>query len=91
MVPGIPIDTVLPNPHQPHAEFEEVALQDLANAIREHRLIQPVVVTPEGRAGFTLLAGEICWRAAQIAELETMLATISITSPTSGVRPPLWP
>ncbi len=51
-------------------------MQELANAIREHRLIQPVVVTPEGRAGFILPASEIRRQAAQIAELETMPATM---------------
>jgi len=73
----IPIKNITPNPHQPRTEFDEVALQELAASIREHGLIQPVAVTPNGSADhFTLLAGERRWRAAQMAGLEKIPAIV---------------
>ena len=50
----VPIDRIVPNPHQPRHEFATDALQELANSIREHGIIQPLVVRQvpaEGRAG----------------------------------------
>ena len=73
----IPVKAISPNPDQPRTEFDEAALNELADSIREHGLIQPVVVTPNGSADhFVLLVGERRWRAAQLAGLEVIPAIV---------------
>jgi len=57
------------NPDQPRRHFDEEALEELASSIREHGIIQPLVVTPV-KDGFQIVAGERRWRAAGIAGLE---------------------
>lgn len=57
------------NPDQPRRHFDEEALKELAASIREHGIIQPLVVTPT-KDGFQIVAGERRWRAAGIAGLE---------------------
>lgn len=72
----LPIDSILPNPYQPRTQVEEEALQELAESIREHGIIQPLIVTQieEGAAGprYRLIAGERRWRAAKRADLSTV-------------------
>lgn len=67
----IPLEAISPNPHQPRTTFEEKSLMELAASIREHGIIQPLIVTedPERRGRYWLIAGERRWRAAQLAEL----------------------
>jgi len=62
------LDEIAQNPKQPRQNFEEVALAELASSIREHGIIQPLLVSPhEGK--FQLIAGERRYRAARIAGL----------------------
>lgn len=66
----VPIDSILPNPFQPRSDSkEETKLQELADSIREHGILQPLIVTfmDEGAIGerFRLIAGERRWRAAK--------------------------
>lgn len=66
----VPIDSILPNPFQPRVDSkEESKLQELADSIREHGILQPLIVTfmDEGAIGerFRLIAGERRWRAAK--------------------------
>ncbi|MFM7174607.1 MAG: ParB/RepB/Spo0J family partition protein [Caldilinea sp.] len=65
-------DRLTPNPRQPRAQFDSMSLQELADSIRTHGILQPLVVTadPEGGACFWLIAGERRWRAAQLAGVE---------------------
>ncbi len=73
----ISIKSIVSNPHQPRTEFDPTALQELANSIKEHGIIQPLIVVPDGRPDrYVLLAGERRWRAAQLAQLETVPAVI---------------
>lgn len=65
----IPIDRITPNPWQPRQGLYEEALQELAASIREHGLIQPLIVT-QTSDGYQLIAGERRWRAAELAGLE---------------------
>lgn len=67
----LPIEFVVRNPNNPRREFAEEELADLAASIREHGIIQPVVVRPQaGHADmFEIIAGERRWRAAQRAGL----------------------
>lgn len=66
----VPIELVSPNPRNPRRDFAEAELADLAHSIREHGIVQPVVVRPgpDGRH-FEIIAGERRWRAAQRAGL----------------------
>src|SRR6186713_1338140 len=72
----IPINEIDTNPKQPRRDFDENALNDLANSIRLHDIVQPVTVSrlPSGR--FRLIAGERRWRAAKIAGLVDIPAYI---------------
>jgi ParB family chromosome partitioning protein len=69
----IPIEHVAPNPRNPRRAFAESDLADLAQSIREHGIVQPVVVRPTATAGrYEIIAGERRWRAAQRAGLDTV-------------------
>ncbi len=72
---NVAIDEVRPNPRQPRARFDEVALAELAESIKEHGLIQPIVVRRTG-AGYELVAGERRLRAAKEAGLKRIPAII---------------
>lgn len=66
----VPIEFITPNPKNPRRHFGDLELTDLAQSIREHGLVQPVVVRPAAQAGrYELIAGERRWRAAQRAGL----------------------
>jgi ParB family chromosome partitioning protein len=72
----IDIDRILPNSHQPRKNFDEDALNELADSIREHGVVQPVVVRPLEDGFFQLIAGERRWRAAQRAGLYRIPAVV---------------
>ena len=78
---AVPVRTILPNPLQPRSTFDEIALQELAESIREHGLIQPLIVVRSSEDQYTLIAGERRWRAAQIAGLETVSVVIKDAAP----------
>lgn len=69
------ITQIVPNIDQPRRHFEEVALQELADSIKEHGVMLPLVVTPKDDK-FELVAGERRWRAAKIVGLETVPALV---------------
>ncbi|HET6314573.1 MAG TPA: ParB/RepB/Spo0J family partition protein [Chloroflexia bacterium] len=70
----LPVDSIAPNPRQPRGAFDLEGLEDLAASIREHGVLQPLVVTMSGGAGgassYNLIAGERRWRASMLAGLE---------------------
>jgi len=72
----IDVDRILPNSHQPRKTFEEESLNELADSIREHGLVQPIVVRPLEDGFFQLIAGERRWRASQRAGLSRVPAVI---------------
>jgi ParB family chromosome partitioning protein len=76
----ISIAQVSPNPHQPRQTITEESLVELAASIREHGVIQPLVVTQVGDE-YQLIAGERRLRAAQLAGLTTVPAIIKETTP----------
>ncbi|PZU84213.1 MAG: chromosome partitioning protein ParB [Shinella sp.] len=65
----VPIEFVTRNPKNPRRYFDEAELQDLAGSIRQHGIVQPVVVRTRGTDRFEIIAGERRWRAAQLAGL----------------------
>jgi ParB family transcriptional regulator, chromosome partitioning protein len=64
------ISDIVPNPEQPRRQFDETALNELAGSIKQHGLLQPIIVVRiEGNKGYRIIAGERRWRAAGLAKL----------------------
>ncbi|HEY6662091.1 MAG TPA: ParB/RepB/Spo0J family partition protein [Sphingomicrobium sp.] len=72
----IDIARIRPNPNQPRVHFDEEALNELAESIAEHGLLQPILLRREGEEAFQIVAGERRWRAAQRARLHTIPAIV---------------
>ncbi|EAH6768138.1 TPA: ParB/RepB/Spo0J family partition protein [Campylobacter coli] len=72
----VEISKITPNPFQPRKTFDEIALNELANSIKEHGLIQPIIVLKKNDS-FILVAGERRLRATQILGKENILAFVS--------------
>jgi len=77
----VPVRAIQPNPRQPRTTFDEQALQELADSIREIGLIQPLIVVRSGEDQYTLIAGERRWRAAQLAGLEAVPVVVKDAAP----------
>ena len=73
---SLPIAQVEPGLNQPRKHFEEEALADLAESIRQHGMIQPLTVRRLASGYYQIIAGERRWRAARMAGLEEVPATI---------------
>lgn len=77
----IPVDEIRPNPRQPRAALDPEELEDLAASIRDHGVLQPLLVTrPTDREGFELIAGHRRLEAARMAGLHTVPAILRLTS-----------
>lgn len=72
----LPLDVVTPGPYQPRSIFDADRLEELAESIRHQGVIQPIVVRATGDNEYQLIAGERRWRAAQMADIETIPAII---------------
>src|SRR2546423_15048037 len=72
----LPVDLISPNPRQPRDSFDEQTLLALAESIRARGVLQPVLVRPLVGGRYELVAGERRWRAAQLAERDTLPALI---------------
>ena len=72
----IPVDNIDSNPNQPRTVFDTDALHELAASIREHGVLQPILVRPLGQNRYQLVAGERRWRAAKEAGLATIPALV---------------
>jgi ParB family chromosome partitioning protein len=73
----LPLDRIVPNPHQPRGRVDQESLEGLAASIAEVGLLQPIVVRPqEGEGTFVLVAGERRWRAAGLAGLREIPALV---------------
>lgn len=66
------VDLILPNPRNPRRSFSDAELDDLAASLKQHGVMQPVVVRPTRPSGYEIIAGERRWRAAQRAGLESV-------------------
>lgn len=73
---GLPIDLVHRNPAQPRKHFDEGELSELANSIRAHGVLQPILVRPVPGGRYEIVAGERRWRAAQRAGLHAIPAIV---------------
>ncbi len=80
-IPNLPINLIVPNPYQPRIELNPEDLVELADSIREHGVIEPLLVTKKDPTKYELIAGERRWRAARLAGLETVPVVIKEASP----------
>ncbi len=76
----VAINTIQQNPRQPRTQFDDSALEELAASIREHGIIQPLIVSERGAERYELVAGERRWRAAQRAGLERVPVIVRETT-----------
>lgn len=75
-VRNIPVDRIEPNPNQPRLAMDKAGLDDLTASVREHGVLQPVLVRPLVGGRYQLIAGERRWRAAIGAGQDTVPALI---------------
>jgi len=71
----IEIARIRPNPEQPRIQFDEAALDELADSIRQRGVLQPILLRPKGEE-YMIIAGERRWRAAQRARLHSIPAIV---------------
>lgn len=76
----VPVDSITRNPRQPRQTIREEELEELAVSIREHGVIQPLIVSPPVGNMYTLIAGERRWQAARRAGLKTVPVVIRVAS-----------
>jgi ParB family transcriptional regulator, chromosome partitioning protein len=79
-IANIPLDNIEQNPFQPREEFDESALQELAESISEQGIIQPLTVRKMGYDKYQLISGERRFRASKIAGLSTVPAYIRVAN-----------
>ena len=72
---NIGVEKIVPNPFQPRIRFNEIELDELADSIRQHGVMQPIVVR-QNSGGYELIAGERRWRASQRAGLTDLPAIV---------------
>jgi ParB/RepB/Spo0J family partition protein len=72
----VPLDHIEANPQQPRLAYDKETLDELAASIREHGVLQPILVRPVGPNTYQLIAGERRWRASKLAGLDSIPALI---------------
>lgn len=72
----IPVDRIVPNPNQPRHEFDEEALEELAESIRQLGIVQPITLRQMDDESYEIIAGERRWRASKLAGLTTIPAYV---------------
>ena len=78
----VAVGAISPNPHQPRSDFDPEQLEELAASIREHGIIQPLIITGAQEADrYWLVAGERRWRAAQLAGAAEVPVIVREASP----------
>src|SRR5690349_20829719 len=75
-VRNIDVNRITPNPQQPRLAFDQATLDELAASVREHGVLQPILVRPLEDGAFQLIAGERRWRASKAAGLATIPALV---------------
>ena len=80
-IPNLPTGVIKPNPFQPRVEINPDKLAELADSIREHGVIEPLLVTKKSDSEYELIAGERRWRAAKLAGLKYIPVVIKEATP----------
>ena len=65
----VPVARLAPNRDQPRKQFDDTSIDELATSTKRHGIIQPLVAESDGTGGYSIIAGERRWRAAQVAGL----------------------
>ena len=82
----IAVDAIRPNPWQPRTHFDEHELEEMADSIRAHGLLQPVLVSQQRDGTFQLITGERRWRAVQLAGMPTLPAMVKEATPQASLE-----
>jgi ParB family chromosome partitioning protein len=82
----VPVDAIRPNPWQPRTNFDAQELEELAQSIREHGVLQPVLVSQQKDGTFQLITGERRWRAVRLAGMPTVPALVKETTPRASLE-----
>lgn len=82
----LPINDIIPNKDQPRKTFDEAALEELADSIRQHGVLQPLLVRPLTTGGYQLVAGERRWRASRMAELKEVPVIVKELDDTEAMQ-----
>lgn len=69
-VQNVFVSDIEPNPDQPRREFDEAALAELAESIKQYGVLQPLLVLPKGAGSYQIIAGERRWRASKLAGIK---------------------
>ena len=85
-VAQVPVLAITPNPLQPRTFVDPEALSELAASIREHGLIQPLIVTQQGPDRYQLIAGERRWQAARMAGLAQVPVIVKEATPQQALE-----
>lgn len=80
-IPALPIESIKPNPYQPRIEVNPELLVELSDSIREHGVIEPLIVTKKSSNEFELIAGERRWRASKLAGVTHVPVVVKEASP----------
>lgn len=72
----VPIELISPNPMQPRRDFDEAALKELSESIRQHDIIQPITLVRLANGKYQLISGERRWRASKMAGLKDIPAYV---------------
>lgn len=75
-VTEVMLSEIEPNRDQPRKDFDEEALRELSESIKQHGLLQPILVRSKPAGGYEIIAGERRWRACRMAELRTVPVVI---------------
>src|SRR5690348_16348631 len=81
----VPVDAIRPNPWQPRGHFDEAELEELAQSIREHGVLQPVLVSQQQDGSYQLITGERRWRAVKKAGMPTLPALVKEATPQASL------
>jgi ParB family chromosome partitioning protein len=82
----VPVGAIRPNPWQPRVHFDEQELAELAQSIREHGVLQPVLVSQQADGSFQLITGERRWRAVKLAGMPTVPAMVKEATPQASLE-----
>ncbi len=82
----LPLNEIIPNKEQPRKTFDEGTLQELADSITQHGVLQPLLVRPLANGGYQLVAGERRWRASRMAGLKEVPVVVKELSDTETME-----
>jgi ParB family chromosome partitioning protein len=80
-IPNLPVEYISPNPYQPRLEIKPESLVELSDSIREHGIIEPILVTKKSETHYELIAGERRLQASKLAGVKTVPVVVKEATP----------